>query len=328
MTQALAIKGAEAAPKSARSSMETLILTQEQVGQWELPPFQRPLRVNEKVLQLVEDLKTSGGILPGILTLGVVGERKEKIWIVDGQHRIQAFIMSELPECIADVRICHFDTMAEMANEFVLLNSRLVNMRPDDILRGLEGSIKALRFIREACEFVGYGMIRRGSSTSALVSMSAVIRAWTGSFAETPAASSAGKSAAAIAEELDQNGVQNLVAFLQIARSAWGSDPEYYRLWSALNITMCMWIYRRLVMHKDRYGNVRYIVLNQEQFRKCLMAVSANKDYLDWLVGRNMNDRDRSPCYARLKAIFMGRLREEAKGDRKPSMPQPAWSSK
>jgi hypothetical protein len=29
-------------------------------------------------------------------------------------------------------------------------------------------------------------------------------------------------------------------------------------------------------------------------FRKCLMSVSANTDYLDWLVGRNIGEHDRA----------------------------------
>ena len=51
--------------------------------------------------------------------------------------------------------------MAEMGDAFVALNSRLVNMRPDDILRGLEGSIPALQEIRASCPFVGYDQIRQ-----------------------------------------------------------------------------------------------------------------------------------------------------------------------
>ena len=41
-----------------------------------------------------------------------------------------------------------------------------------------------------------------------------------------------------------------------------------------------------------------------------------------------MGDRDRSPAYARLKAIFARRLQEESRDHKKPLLPQPAWSSK
>jgi hypothetical protein len=35
------------------------------------------------------------------------------------------------------------------------------------------------------------------------------------------------------------------------------------------------------------------------------MSVSANTDYVDWLVGRNLGERDRTPAYGRLKTIFV-----------------------
>jgi hypothetical protein len=85
--------------------------------------------------------------------------------------------LSELTECIADVRSIIFDDLAEMADEFVNLNSRLVNMRPDDILRGLEESMPQIRRIHESCEFVGYTQIRRGPS-SPLVGISRLLRCW------------------------------------------------------------------------------------------------------------------------------------------------------
>lgn len=45
------LKGKEA-PKSVRSAMETLLFTRAEIDGWQLPKFQRPLRVNEKVLAL------------------------------------------------------------------------------------------------------------------------------------------------------------------------------------------------------------------------------------------------------------------------------------
>lgn len=326
MATIIPMKGLREAPKAVRSSMETVILTADQMMSWRVPPFQRELRVNDKVRSVAEKLKATGGIVPGIITLGTIGADKT-IYIVDGQHRREAFTMSELRECIADVRMCQFDTMAEMAREYVELNSNLVKMRPDDVLRGLEASVRSLCIIRQACEFVGYGNIRRAGSSSPVLSMSAVLRCWAGSASETPGGSG-GKSALHLAEETDESAAQNLVAFLQIARSAWGADQEYFRLWGNLNLTICMWMYRRLVMDKER-GIKRYVCLSPDQFRKCLMAVSASSEYLDWLTGRLMGDRDRSPCYMRLKATFQNRLRQDSRDPtKKPLLPLPGWASK
>lgn len=315
------LKGREA-PKSSRSAMETMLFTREEVNGWKLPAFQRPLRVNTKVLQIAEEMRGDGGVVPGILTLGRLGSDRT-FYIVDGQHRVEAFKISELPECIADVRIINFANMAEMAEEFVELNSRLVNMRPDDILRSLEESLPALRRIREECEFVTYGQIRRGDARSPVIGMSQLLRCWHMSRTEVPAANA--PPAAALANALDMNEVDKLVVFMNTARSAWGEDPENYRLWGGLNLTICMWLWRRLVLDQER-GVKRSVVMNPDSFRRCLMSVSADTNYLDWLVGRMLGERDRSPCYNRLKAIFIKRLQQDT--TKKVLLPSPSWASK
>lgn len=323
MGKVISITGAREAPKAFQSRMDTLILDQVMVSQWRIPPFQRPLRVNEKVRIVAEQMKTAESI-EGVVTLGK-HNTDQSLYIVDGQHRIEAFKISGLSEVIADVRVCSFDNMSDMADEFVRLNSSLVRMRPDDILRGLEGSTPALKAIRRSCEFVGYDQIRRGRA-SPIVSMSALLRCWSAASGDTPAANGGG-SAASLAQLLDQGSQQNLIGFLATAHSAWGRDPEYFRLWGNLNLTLCMWMFNRLVIDRDRSGNKRYAVLSMPEFKRCLMSMSADGDYLAWLPGRNLNDRDRSPCYSRIKTIFSRRLTEDSKG-KKPSLPSPAWASK
>lgn len=304
------------APKSLRSTMDTVLLTQDWVKSMAHVPFQRPIRVNARVVELAEELKCAGGVIPGILTIGVIGKER---YLVDGQHRVEAFKMSGLKEGYADVRICHFDSMAEMGEEFVNLNSQLVRMRPDDILRGLEGSNAGLGVIRKACDFVGYDMIRRGAS-SPLLSMSTLLRCWFGSAPDVP--TSSGMSALHAARTLTEDDSQQIVQFLNVAHGGFGRDPEYYRLWSSLNLTVCAWLWRRTVLTQYSPKSARMTAM---LFGKCLMALSADHGYLDWLVGRNLSDRDRSPCYNRIKAIFVKRLEEET--GKKPIFPAPAWAS-
>lgn len=325
MATVIPFKDAREAPKAVRSAMETLIITPGQVNQWRIPPFQRPVRVNAKVLAMAEELKQNGVEITGILTLGKIG-KDDTIYVIDGQHRLEAFKLSEMKEIIVDVRVCHFDTMAEAADEFTRLNTALVRMRPDDVLRGLEMSLPSLQAIRKGCDFVGYDQIRRNTNAP-IVSMSAALRCWNASQYETPATSNSGLGAASMAQALDVMSAQNLVVFLLTAHSAWGRDPDYYRLWGNLNLSLCMWLWRRLVLDKDRIGK-RYVALSPAQFKKCLMSLSADSNYLDWLVGRNMSDRDRSPCYARLKTIFVARLAAEATNKKTPVLPAPAWASK
>jgi ParB-like nuclease domain len=312
-------------PKSAISQMETMLFTRTDVTSWIVPPFQRPLRVNEKVRALAEDLKKNGGLITGVLTLGrLKGDRST--YIVDGQHRLEAFKISELPEAIADVRTCSFDNIAEMADEFVLLQQSLVRMRPDDVLRGLEGSTPSLQIIRKTCPFVGYDQIRRNSEHSPVVGMSMVLRAWAGSKNDTPVSHKAGATSAQLIKEMEGLEVTNLCKFLHLAHSAWGHDGNYGRLWSALNIGICMWMYRRVVLDEDHTGSKRATILNTDQFKKCLMSISAAPDYIDWLANRNLSDHHRAPAYRRIKAMFATRLKEDGITEQ-ARFPSPAWAA-
>lgn len=324
MGNVVKITGARGAPKAEQSRMETLIVTQEMVSQWRIPPFQRPLRVNNKVEAVAEQIKTSEQI-EGVITLGKL-RSEASLYIVDGQHRCEAFKISGIAEAIADLRVCMFSTMGEMAGEFERLNQNLVKMRPDDILRALEYSTPILQEIRRSCEFVGYDHIRRGT-VGPILSMSVLLRCWHAASFETPSATGNNKGASSLAQNIDRVSAGNLIAFLSTAHSAWGRDPEYSKLWGALNLTLCMWLWNKLVIDQDRGGNKRYVLLNIPEFKKCLMSVTAEADYVDWLVGRNLSDRDRSPCYARLKKIFVRRLSEGVVG-KKPMLPQPSWASK
>jgi hypothetical protein len=67
------------------------------------------------------------------------------------------------------------------------------------------------------------------------------------------------------------------------------------------------------------------MTLSDSEFTQCLMALSANHTYVDWLQGRALGERDRSPCYSRIRSIFSGRLGGMGYG--KPMLPQPDWST-
>jgi len=73
----------------------------------------------------------------------------------------------------------------------------------------------------------------------------------------------------------------------------------------SLNLSIkTMWLWRRLVLDQNRKGWQKGRCPLCEDFRKCLMAVSAAGEYVDWLVGRQIGERDRAPCYSRLRAIL------------------------
>lgn len=300
----------------ARTKVETVELTPALVATWSPPPFQRPLKVTTKLMEVVATIKDDGGVIPGILTLGRVDGDKST-YLLDGQHRTEAFKLSELEVGYADVRTMFFTDMAAMGEEFVQLNSSIVRFKPDDVLRGLEKSSEALTHLRSECRFVGYDQIRRGPS-SPLLSMSMLLRCWFGSAPDTPVSSTG--SAATLARSATLEDVKLLVVFLGAAYRAWGPDAEYVRLWNGLNLTLCMWLYRRLVVSP---WSVRTKPLTVDQFSKCLMSLSADSDYLAWLVGRHTGEHDRSPAYNRIKSLFAKRV--ELDTGKKPLMPKPPW---
>ena len=317
------IKGFKPAPREHRSTMETTILTVDQVNQWRVPFFQRQVRVNDKVLAIAEKMKADGCSISGVITLGKLTKDNSE-YIVDGQHRIEAFRISGMEEIIADVRMIHFDDMAEMAMEFAEQNSSIVAMRPDDLLRALSASMEPMQLLLRECPYIGFDNVRRGTA-NAIVSASAALRCWSGSDVESPSSASRG-SIAYIAKAFDMTSAEEMVKFMKLCHEAWGRDPEYYRLWGNLNLILCMWLYRRVVMDKTRKGNQRAAVLTPAEFRRCLMGLSASESYLEWLVGRLVRDSDRGPAYSKIKAIFTKRLSEERDG--KILLPQPAWASR
>lgn len=312
------VKPTSTQEKQTRTTMDVVELTEKLVSSWKCPPFQRDLKVNAKVLGVAEEVRQNGGVVPGILTIGVLDG---DTYVVDGQHRIAAWRQTGMDIGYADVRMIWFDTMGAMANEFVRLNSSLVKLRPDDILRGIEPSSDALRLIRNKCPFIGYDMVRRGGTHSPVLSMSVFLRCWSQARGEVPGGSGSSLEALKI---MDENETTNAIAFVQACFEAWRRDIEHARLWGALNLTLCAWLYRRLVLNERATSSSRVPTFTMPEFRKCLMALSADSLYLDYLLGRNLGDRDRAPTYARIKTIFQQRfLAEKGKQIRLPS---PTWS--
>jgi hypothetical protein len=303
--------------KTTSSKVETICFTRAQAEGWMLPPFQRPLKINQKVRDVATVIGNDGGVVPGVLTFGV----HEKItYLIDGQHRRGALLLTELHEFYADTRTIYFDDMADMAQEYVNLQSHLVALKPDDILRGLECSIPPLQAIRKKCKFVGYGYLRSGDNSPRL-SMSVLLRAWATSYPEVPARGSTGGSITQLARSLTDEDAEQVTKFLGMADTAWGNADEYTRLWGSLNLTLCMWLYRRIVLAAYSAKTKR---IDDAQFLKCLMSLSADSTYCDWLVGRNIGERDRSPAYNKIRNVFAGRLLLDT--GVKHQMPRPDWS--
>lgn len=302
------------------TQMETKLLSLGEMYSWTLPAFQRDEVQTKKVIEFAEELRTNGGVVAGVILLGMLRAAEESVvYLVDGQQRRNACQISGLSEFIADVCLKRYDSMADMAEDFKRVNARLVPFKPDDLLRACELSHQFLKELRDRCPFIGYGNIRRYEDRSPTLSVSIALKCWFGSGQPTPGAQG---QAVGLLDQLDDIQSQNLSVFLIMAHKAWGSDRQYGRLWANLNLTMCMYLYRKLVLDPSN----RRAPLPKEMFGKALMSVSANGPYIDWLSGRSISERDRSPCYKRLKSIFVERLTQEYNG-KLFKLPSPDWAS-
>lgn len=306
----------------SNTELEARIVTLTDFDKWLLPPFQRDFQMNDTVRIVSEEIKQTQ-CCPGIITLGRLVSDLNTLYLLDGQHRVQAMWLSGLSEFYVDLCIMTFPGFGDMGITYVKLNSKIRPLRPDDKIKGLVFSHAPVKHVTEECPFVGFGKVRRGgNATSSLLSLSATLRCWAAARLETPSAS--GKNAIVLAETLTMLEAEHLCRFLNLTKTAWGDEPQNFRLWGALNLTICMWLYVRTVLETQR-GVKRYAVLDKDQFKKCLMSVAASADYNDWLGARNLSERDRSPCYSRLRKLFGDRLREEGLG--KVMFPLPSWSS-
>jgi hypothetical protein len=304
------------AEKKTKTTTDTWAFTPQDAKSWKSPPFQRPLRVNDKVTAAAAEIKESGGVISGTFTIGIFEGAR---WLVDGQHRREAFYLSGCPTGYVDVRIIQFESMADMADEFVLVNQRLVNLKPDDIVRGMEARCESIAKLRKKCPFVGYDNIRR-SERSPVIAMSQLLRCWHGSGNDTPR--TGGVSAAHLAESFTQEDCDILIPFLECAFTAWGRDKANHRLWSSLNLTLCMWLYRRI--HLTAYS-AKTQRIDKELFTKCLMSVSAAELYVAWLMGRQLDTHSTAPAYTKLKGLFTARVEKET--GKKAYLPAPTWST-
>jgi len=321
----ISMKGTKAlpatAPKTDRSLMETRVLTLDAVEQLKKPRFQRELRITPRVKDAAELMKTTEAI-EGVVTLG---KFDGDTWLLDGQHRIEAFKLSGLREVLCDVRIKFFDSMADMAIEFRRLNTALVSMRTDDIMRAAEETNVQVKNLRTLCPFIGYDHIRTHDKARTLVSMATVVRVWFGSAGDTP---TPGPGSTEAIEMLDEEQGILLAEFMTACFEAWGNDRANFKLWSTANLGVLMWLWRRVVLQiglPPFRGGTRVIVMERKRFMTCMMALSADPTFSDWLVGRNLSERDRGPCYSRIKQIFVRRLATDNISN--PRFPAGEWTS-
>lgn len=340
---AIKMPGLHVVPKSVDKAdiahMQTMIITPDRLAEWKLPGLQRPLVRSKRVedaaiamqLEAAKDPEEACAVIDGVITLGKLGK---ETYLVDGQHRLYgafAWAAREIlvhggvlvKQALVDVRVRHFESMADLAEAFINLNSQLNPTKPDDIMRSLAASNEHLRQIEKACPFVGYDLTGANKKLK-LLSMSSAIRTWFGSGGLIPAN---GPSALEIVRKyLDKNQADMMISFYGAAMEAgWAHEP-FKRLWGSLNLGVNMWIYRRTVLGETmRFGTGghRPMVLTRDQYIVCMRSLM-EPEYMDWLVGRQLRYQDRVPCYNHIKERFTVALKPL--GIEAPRFPMAQWS--
>lgn len=306
-----------ATPKKAKTSqLETVLVDADFIASLADPPIQRPVTKGAKFWQGVEKLKQTEQ-LPGIIHIGVLRGQKYKL---DGQHRLTMFSVSGLKECLADTRTLFFDSMGEMAEAMDGLNDHFSAFRPDDHLRALQFALPPLSYLKQACDFIGFGSIRKGEGSTPILSMSMVLRVWAGAATDMPT-TKMGMSATALAKALTEYESKLLGGFLSLCFKAWGRDAEYGKLWCGLNLSICAWFYRHAVIKRD---DDKQTTITREVFLECLRDLQADSTYVRFLDGRLLSDMHRGPCYRKALKVFASRLARETK--KTPVLPSPPWS--
>lgn len=306
------------AEKTTRTTTDTILFTAESIKKWKRPSFQRDIKRTVKFDELVSLFKTNGGVFPGVLTLGILdGDSSGDLYKIDGNHRCEAFEESGTREGVADVRYFR-GTMEDFAEEWVRLNGQISATRPDDLLRAAATNNPKIGKLRSACRVIGFGVVKKRGRIG--ISMSSTLRAWNNAGHATPASRGKAASAILIIRDMSDSDLDSLIALINACESAWGRDPEYAALWGQMNLTMVMWIYNRIVARDPDSPKLKRLPMTI--FEKCLMSLSADAKYVEWLRGRN-GGVHRSPCYVRVKEMFVRRIREET--GLRANLPTPEW---
>lgn len=290
--------------------------------------FQRTIQRNKYVIEVAHTI-SSTGIIPGQIVIGIF---QGILWLIDGQHRRESFTIAVLGECgvtritkaCANIKYEVFDTWAAMSDRYVELQRKIRGNSPNDMLKGLEASTESLQVLRKRFPAVGYTSTRPDSKHhKGRVSAKAALQAWYGSKPETPGRKT--PPPFEIAKQLTVEEAHQLANFLRLAHSAWAFDPNYLNLWGSLNLTLCLWLYRRCVLDPVQ----GFPDLTPEQFASCLTALPSEKiggvnPYAMFLYRKGLRELDRGPVYMQVTRVFTATLRANHK--LRVKFPKPEWA--
>lgn len=280
-----------------------------------MPEFQRGFQRNKK-FEEVKDYIVARHEIPGELTIGILDGMPLAL---DCQHRIHAFLDTDLESVKVTVVQFTNGSYQDYAREFTLRNSQIRALDTNDRLRGMAPNLPLINKLVNDFPFMSFAAAKSGDN----LSVSTVLSTWNKATQDTPSATN---PVAEIASVLTDSEYLRMAAFIQCAHRAWGDPVRSNKmLWSSLTLTMTAWLYRRVVEPVEDPAR-KVTKIDDLTFSKCLMGVAADPTFSDWVVGRRLGRRDRGPAYNRVKEIFVQRLRHEYPERKNINLPQPRWS--
>jgi hypothetical protein len=125
------------------------------------------------------------------------------------------------------------------------MQTSICRSTPDHRLQSLEPRCPNLLHFREGCkDIVTYGRVIKGRGR--VLPVSHALRCWASSNEDPPAKNVTNTEI--LAQGLTALDVQQLSGLLHSLIRVWGDQREYKCLWGPLNLTLCMWLYRRMVI--------------------------------------------------------------------------------
>jgi len=293
-----------------KRTAEVRIVTVAEMTQWASPPFQRPVVEGRANLREVARIIRDTGEVPGVVTLG---ELDGVLYLIDGQHRRRATEMSERTEVMVYLVILKCLTMEEMSRRFLALNSSIVPIKVDDRLRSAEITNPNLRMIRDLCGFVGYR-----KSAHHVVTMSVVLRSFLASCRDTPGPLTGVLSS----DRITLAEAEELAAALAVLYKSWGNTAGQESLWGGLNLSVCLWLYRRVVFEA---ATTRNTTVTPDEFSVAMVGLT-DRVYLEWLRGKSTGPMFFPGTYDRIKSCLVAWLRSE--GRTRIRLPSPSFARK
>jgi len=252
--------------------MEVTVISKAEARRWVVPEeVQRKYRETKKHEGLVEYIEENEEI-PDVIMLGTL-PNDPTIYIVDGQHRQVKFLASRVNEAFARIRWEEYDTMEQIGLAFYTANGgKSLLTSADDMLRSKHLSSPPLYRLVTECPFIGFDYIRFGDG-GPVMSASAAVKSWIASGLDKPR-SALGKSVGVLVDNVTDEETEDMIRFYKMCYKVWGKDKENRRMWLNINVALCAWLYRRLVLGQKKIG--RLSSLTEEEFEYCLATLAAN----------------------------------------------------